>query len=45
MVYEGKGLSYTELLSMDLYAYVEAQAARDLFHTEWKPTKQNGALQ
>lgn len=35
MVYNGNGISYTELKAMDMAEYCEAVEAKFLYNTEW----------
>jgi hypothetical protein len=42
MVFTGPGLSYSDLLGMDIGEFREAVEAKILFDTEWKPAKGGG---
>ena len=40
MVWSGNGVTYTELMQMDLAEYSECCEAKRLWFSEWKPKKQ-----
>lgn len=40
MVWSGNGVTYTELMQMDLAEYRECIEAKILWNTEWKPKTQ-----
>ena len=45
MVFVGNGLSYQDLMRMDLSEFFEAEAARVLWQGEWNGSEQNNRAQ